>query len=142
MPTESSTIKDYHVHVYFDRDTQPEAERVRDGLAERFNVELGRIHFKAVGPHPQWMYQVKFHPKQFGKLVPWLMLNHESLNVLVHPQTGDDVADHSDNALWLGRKLKLKLGFMKKMAAKKTRPGQGVIRRLRPLYRSRLTLHA
>jgi DOPA 4,5-dioxygenase len=41
------------------------------------------------------------------------------LNVLVHPQTGDDLADHSDNALWLGRKLRLKLGFMKKMAAKK-----------------------
>lgn len=118
MPTESSTITNYHVHVYFDRDTQPAAEQVRDGLAERFDVQLGRLHCKAVGPHPRWMYQVTFTPDQFGQLVPWLMLNHADLSVLIHPRTGDDVADHSANALWLGRRLRLKLGFMKKMAAR------------------------
>ncbi len=119
MQAQASAIKDYHVHVYFDQATQETAERVRDGLAERFDVELGRIHFKAMGPHPEWMYQVKFDPDEFSKLVPWLMLNHEGLNVLIHPQTGDDVADHSENALWLGRQLDLKIDFLKKIAAKK-----------------------
>ena len=119
MQTDASAIKDYHVHVYFDHATQETAERVRDGLAERFEVELGRIQFKAMGPHPEWMYQVKFDPDEFSKLVPWLMLNHEGLNVLIHPQTGNDVADHSDNALWLGKQLDLNIEFLQKMAAKK-----------------------
>jgi DOPA 4,5-dioxygenase len=119
MQAQASAIKDYHVHVYFDQATQETAERVRDGLAEHFDVELGRIHFKAMGPHPQWMYQAKFDPDEFSKLVPWLMLNHEGLNVLIHPQTGDDVADHSDNALWLGKQLDLNIEFLRKMAAKK-----------------------
>ncbi len=33
------------------------------------------------------------------------MLNRGRLDVLVHPETGDDVADHGDFALWLGRVL-------------------------------------
>lgn len=119
MQAQAPAIKDYHVHVYFDHATQETAERVRDGLAERFDVELGRIHFKAMGPHPEWMYQAKFDPDEFSKLVPWLMLNHEGLNVLIHPQTGDDVADHSENALWLGKQLDLNIEFLRKMAAKK-----------------------
>ena len=31
------------------------------------------------------------------------MLNRGGLDVLVHPETGDDVADHGDFALWLGQ---------------------------------------
>ena len=131
MPTESSTIKDYHVHVYFDRETQTAAERVRDGLAEHFDVELGRIHFKAVGPHPQWMYQVKFNTDQFGRLIPWLMLNHEGLNVLIHPQTGDDVADHSDKRPVAGPQTEIKARLHEK-DGQETRPGQSLTRVSRP----------
>ena len=108
----SPTITGFHAHVYFDPETRASALVVRDGLAERFDVELGRIHHKPMGPHPKSMYQVKFAPEEFGKLVPWLMLNHAGLDVLVHPQTGDDVADHTDQALWLGQKLDLNIEFL------------------------------
>lgn len=119
MQHDASAIKDYHVHVYFDQSTFETAYQVRDGLAERFDVILGRIQKKPVGPHPEWMYQVKFDPDEFGKLLPWLMLNHQGLSVLIHPQTGNDVADHSDNALWLGTKLELNIEFLQKIADKK-----------------------
>jgi len=56
---------------------------------------------------------VVFSPDQFGKVVPWLMLNREGLDVLVHPETGDNVIDHLDHALWLGKKLKLNIGTFK-----------------------------
>ena len=49
------------------------------------------------------MYQVAFADEEFPGLVPWLMLNREELNVLVHPLTDDSVADHTHFALWLGR---------------------------------------
>jgi DOPA 4,5-dioxygenase len=55
------------------------------------------------------MYQVVFATLDFGKIVPWLMLNRQGLDILVHPETGDDLQDHRDNALWLGEKLKLRL---------------------------------
>ena len=73
----------------------------------RFGVELGRWHDKPIGPHPCGSYQVAFAPALFGALVPWLALNRRGLVILVHPETGDAVADHTDHALWLGDKLRL-----------------------------------
>ena len=108
----------FHVHVYFDPPTRATALAVRDGLAERFDVELGRIHGRPMGPHPKSMYQVKFAPSEFSALVQWLMLNHAGLDVLIHPETGDDVADHTEQALWLGQKLDLNIDFLRKIAAK------------------------
>lgn len=60
------------------------------------------------------MYQVAFLPHQFGEVVPWLMLNREGLDILVHPETGDDVKDHTDNSLWLGEKLQLNIEFLER----------------------------
>jgi len=111
-------IHGFHVHVYFDPQTRATALRVRDGLARQFDVELGRIHEKPLGPHPKSMYQVKFAPSEFGALVPWLMVHHEGLDALIHPETGDDVADHTVNALWLGTKLELNIEFLRKFAAR------------------------
>jgi DOPA 4,5-dioxygenase len=111
-------ISGFHAHVYFDPATRTIALQVRDGLAERFDVELGRIHEKPLGPHPKSMYQVKFPPGEFGALVPWLMVNHQGLDVLIHPETGDDIADHTVNAVWLGTKLDLNIEFLRKFVAK------------------------
>jgi DOPA 4,5-dioxygenase len=116
MSNNTTKITGFHAHVYFDPATREVASRVRDGLAERFDVELGRWHDKPIGPHPKSMYQVKFSPEEFGKLVPWLMLHHEGLDVLVHPLTGDDVADHTENALWLGEKLALKIEVLRQLS--------------------------
>jgi aromatic ring-cleaving dioxygenase len=37
------------------------------------------------------------------------MLNRYGLTVLLHPDTGDAYADHTDRAAWLGGVLPLKL---------------------------------
>lgn len=117
MNDSSQTIKNFHAHVYFDPDTREAAARVRDALAERFEVELGRWHDKSIGPHPKSMYQVKFVPEEFGNLVPWLMLHHEGLDVLIHSSTDDEVGDHTHRALWLGEKLDLNIEFLRKLSA-------------------------
>lgn len=116
MKEGSAEIRGFHAHVYYDPATRDAAARVRDGLAERFEVELGRWHDRPVGPHPKSMYQVKFSSAQFGLVVPWLMLHHEGLDVLIHPSTEDDVEDHTYRALWLGEKLELNIEFLRRVS--------------------------
>jgi aromatic ring-cleaving dioxygenase len=82
-----SQIKGYHAHVYYSPQTRAIAERLRARIGERFEAKLGNWHDEPVGPHPTSMYQVAFADEEFSTLVPWLMLNREALDVLVHPLT-------------------------------------------------------
>lgn len=109
MDTNDLPITGYHAHVYYAPETREDAARLREDLDARFTVQLGRWHDKPIGPHPCPMYQVAFEVDQFPALVPWLALNRRGLDVLVHPETGDDRADHSDHAMWLGRTIDLDL---------------------------------
>ena len=102
-------VREYHAHVYYLPETRAAAERLRGELEQRFEVRLGRWHDNPVGPHTRGMYQVLFAAELFARLVPWLMLNRGTADVLIHPSTGDDVADHTAHALWLGEKLPLNL---------------------------------
>jgi len=102
-------ITGYHAHVYYDTASRPRAAELRAEIERRFVVRMGRWRDQPVGPHPQAMYQVAFDAPLFGVIVPWLMLNRNGLDILVHPQTGDSRADHSDQALWLGQPRELRL---------------------------------
>ncbi len=110
--TPTTAIAGYHAHIYYDAGTRDAAARIRERLDALFEVELGRWRDKPVGPHSKSMYQVAFAPDQFPLLVPWLALNRAGLAILIHTRTGDDVADHSDFAMWLGEKLPLDLSVL------------------------------
>ena len=99
-------VASYHAHVYFDPDSEGEvAMAIREAAQERFAVNLGRVRDGPVGPHSQAMFQIAFEPELFGSLVPWLMLNHSGLSILVHPNTTNEKRDHLLDALWIGRPL-------------------------------------
>jgi aromatic ring-cleaving dioxygenase len=99
----------YHAHVYFDPATRPVAERLRDAIVSRFAVKPGAFSDEPRGPHPISQFNIIFQAEEFQRVVPWLMLNREGLDVLVHPLTDDMVDDHTDYALWLGTPVKLKI---------------------------------
>jgi DOPA 4,5-dioxygenase len=108
-----AAIHSYHAHVYYDPvRTRDVAELLRQRIAERFVVQLGRWHDLPVGPHTASMYQVAFGTDVFAAFVPWLMLNRNGLDVLVHPNTLAPLDDHLVHALWLGGKLALKAAVL------------------------------
>jgi len=109
----ASDIASYHAHIYYDAATRPIAAELRAEIERSFLVAMGRWRDEPVGPHPQAMYQVAFEAAEFTRIVPWLMLNRRGLVVLVHPNTGDAVADHDVNPLWLGEKLALRIDILR-----------------------------
>ena len=106
-----SLISSWHAHIYFDAASRDAAWRFREVIASEFGdrIRIGRFHERPVGPHPQWSYQLEFAPAQFSSVIGWLALNHGALDVFVHPNTDNELRDHRDCALWLGRSYTLDL---------------------------------
>ena len=102
-------IKGYHAHVYYDAASKAKAEVVRETLLGKFKVEAGGFSDAPQGPHPVSQFNIIFEAPEFDTVVPWLMLNRDGLDVLVHPLTTDAVVDHTDFAIWLGNPVPLRL---------------------------------
>jgi DOPA 4,5-dioxygenase len=116
MTAEDDTaIDSWHAHVYFDAASRDAAWALRERIMARFAgaMEMGRFHERPVGPHPMWSYQVAFKPERFTAIVAWLALNRGDLAVFIHPNTGDDLVDHRDRALWMGATFALNLDVLK-----------------------------
>jgi len=106
-------IEDYHAHVYYDAERKQAAERLRAALEEAYpDAVYGRWHDKPVGPHPDWSTQIAFPPELFTGIVGFLALNRGDLVVFVHPNTGDELADHRDHAIWMGKVRPLDLSAL------------------------------
>ncbi|KVD18034.1 4,5-dioxygenase [Burkholderia ubonensis] len=107
-----AAIDSWHAHVYFDAASRDAAWTFRQIVEQRFGaiIDLGRFHERLVGPHPAWSYQIAFAAAHFTDIVPWLVLNHGALDIFLHPNTGDDLRDHRDSAVWIGKSYTLNLG--------------------------------
>ena len=110
-------IADYHAHVYYDASEKPAAAELRSlaearfGTAKDNGVVFGAWHDNPVGPHPTGSYQIYFPKDLFSQIVPWLAVNRTGLTVFIHPNTGQDLEDHRDRAIWLGTTRNLNLSI-------------------------------
>jgi aromatic ring-cleaving dioxygenase len=111
--TQPSQVRGFHAHIYYDAGTRPIAEQLRQAIGSKFAVELRPLSDEPRGPHPISQFNVAFKAEQFQNLVPWLMLNREGLDVLVHPLTDSSYDDHSKNALWLGTPVPMRLEILR-----------------------------
>lgn len=117
MPRRPQNIhKAYHAHIYFGTGTVAQARELAAQAGKRFKVEVGRVHEELVGPHPQWSCQLAFSAAEFDQIIPWLDEHRGELDVFVHGLTGDDLADHTTHAYWLGNEWPLDLSMFRREA--------------------------
>lgn len=108
------------MHVYF-LQSDPFQTQFATELWERVRREFPELRIyklwdRPIGPHYTGMFEVNlFTPEQFGAFIPWLVINRGPLSALLHPNTGDDVRDHSQRATWLGEQLPLNLRLLRKV---------------------------
>jgi aromatic ring-cleaving dioxygenase len=117
-------IQSYDVHTYWNNNSETERKAAFD-LRERVlkdfknEIEAGDIRVykfwdRPIGPHPINMWELDFKsPEIFKVIVPYFQLHHGKLSVLIHPKSGNDLQDHTVNALWLGHKIKLDTAMLK-----------------------------
>ncbi|WP_265564024.1 DOPA 4,5-dioxygenase family protein [Sphingomicrobium arenosum] len=103
------TIRDFHVHLYFDAEEVDRARALAQALAARFDLPVGHFHTRPVGPHPRGSVQLTVPTPCFGEVASWLGVNRAGLTVFAHASTGNDLADHRDHVIWFGPSEKLDL---------------------------------
>lgn len=101
----------YHAHVYFEQETLHFASDLCKTAGNLFNLNVGRVHQRAVGPHPKWSCQISFSSNNFDELIPWLESHRNNLTILIHAVTGNNLQDHTEYAYWLGNEVKLNLSI-------------------------------
>lgn len=109
------TSYDFHLYyLYKDQSSRQEAIDLKNSIAKQFKTELDQdlIVLKVLrdeekrGPHITAYFEVDTRdPHTFVKLFSWLQLNHGSLSVLVHPNSGDTYKDHTNHAVWIGERI-------------------------------------
>lgn len=62
---------------------------------------------RPVGPHPMPMFEVHIAPKLAGAVAEWLEKHSAGLTALLHPHTGDVIADHLTLSKWVRGPLEL-----------------------------------
>jgi len=103
--------KGYHIHIYCEVQEIGACKAVRAKMLSELNLisGAGPVRSGPVGPHPLPMFEAWFDSEHLDRVVRWVMKNRNGFSVLIHPLTGDDLSDHRDHAMWLGRPLPLDL---------------------------------
>lgn len=110
-------VRSYDVHVYFvqtDEVGVAEARALHAQIVESF-PELGVHKFWAapIGPHAIGNFEINLKtPSHLAKFVPWIQVNRRGFSVLVHPNTGYPIQDHTVNAMWVGEKQVLNVSML------------------------------
>ena len=104
-------IKNYHFHLYYSltADQIEKATRILKKLSqEKEDMPIGRIWEKPVGPHPIGSCQVTVENSRFQEMTEWFLENREDLSLFIHPNTGNDLKDHTEHVIWMGKEYILK----------------------------------
>lgn len=108
-----SFVPSYHVHVYYDDSNLELIKEIRKHLWDLFSdnsfIQIGKMYDHPIGPHPQAQFVVAIHHTFLQFVFNFFMKNRQGLSVLIHPETGNEIKDHTDHLVWMGTPLTLDL---------------------------------
>ncbi|KAF7356585.1 putative 21.2 kDa [Mycena venus] len=104
----------FDFHVYYNPQDESHARDLHTRISHEFpELRMYKFWDRPVGPHPIPMFEVNtFTPHQTGALFSWLVVNRGPCPVLIHPNTDDELADHTTLATWMGTPLSLKTDIL------------------------------
>ncbi|GAA5919324.1 hypothetical protein JCM6882_002776 [Rhodosporidiobolus microsporus] len=100
---ESNNAFDFHIYYSSPRQTE-HARKLHERIRREFpELRVYRLWEQPVGPHPVPMFEVNtFTPAQFGAFFGFLVAYRGDLSILIHPNTDNELADHTTKATWMG----------------------------------------
>ncbi|GAA5969968.1 hypothetical protein JCM11641_000213 [Rhodosporidiobolus odoratus] len=100
---ESNNAFDFHIY-YASTAQREHGRKLHERIRREFpELRVYRFWEQPVGPHPVPMFEVNtFTPAQFGAFFGFLVAYRGDLSVLIHPNTDDELADHTTKATWMG----------------------------------------
>ena len=106
-------MNNFHAHIYFEPNCIENARicSVNANLAGIF--DLVKLFEQPIGPHPTGMIETHFTERARASALAWLEANRGDFSVLIHPDTGNDIKDHTEGIQWLGGILPLNFDFFK-----------------------------
>jgi DOPA 4,5-dioxygenase len=97
-----------HAHVYFEKESQVSAERIREGLLlKSWCLFVGKLSIDTIGPHPQSQFEIHFLEEELLSAIRHLIFFREDHSVLFHRVSLNDFLDHTEQSFWLGNELVL-----------------------------------
>ena len=105
----------HHIHVYFTAHNKDNALALRDLLRQSFpGIRLGRVHDKPVGPHPSGSFEIDVSASKYAALHAFLEQHSFGLTMMIHPVTGDDIADHAEDKIeWINKPVPINRQFFR-----------------------------
>lgn len=122
----------FHIHIYFDPGT--ESEKAARGLSERIQKKLTSLvqeneikrigDVGVVGPHTKPNIEIDITALGLSRIMNLLSLSGlgNQFSVLVHTETGNDLKDHNEGAVWFGKPVPFNQSFMNALKAEAERP--------------------
>jgi DOPA 4,5-dioxygenase len=102
----------FHAHIYYSAKERRAAEALHEQFVAGRPLVLfvGQMTDRGIGPHPIPQYEVHFLESARAEVVA--VIEASGLRALVHPLTDDDLADHTNLALWIGEPLELDISVL------------------------------
>lgn len=104
-------MNQFHAHIYFENRDLEKALKLAELIQSNTMFDHVEVVDKPIGPHPLAMIEVHFNGKVYELVMSWFETHRGNFSVLLHQDTGDDVKDHTDGILWLGRALEIDFSF-------------------------------
>jgi DOPA 4,5-dioxygenase len=110
-------ITHYHIHIYYDEDKFGRDKLLAEVAAARLTglfpeATQGPFSVGRVGPHTKNNIEVSVDAKSFGEVLQFLQMNNDGLSILIHPRTGDELKDHGNAAMWIGKPVPFNESFL------------------------------